>query len=83
MEQKSDYFIDFSLQAKERYEAKVVSDSLMIDPQGRSHELHFGLANLITINKSLLTYTPTTYTYRMFYQWNCTTIKLNETSKKC
>ena len=31
MERKSDYFFDFSSQAKERYEAKVVSAGLKID----------------------------------------------------
>ena len=32
MERKSDYFFDLSSQAKERYEAKVVSSGLRIDP---------------------------------------------------
>ena len=32
MERKSDYFFDLSSQAKERYEAKVVSSGLSRDP---------------------------------------------------
>ena len=32
MERKSEYFLNLSLQSKERYEAKVVSAGLRIDP---------------------------------------------------